>query len=319
MACLTPILVREPTLNKVVPVPCGKCPSCLMAKREMLAARIDIDISSPRCFWKAFITLTYSDENLEYNVIDKGVIYDKMPSVSRETIQKFLKRYRKNLGYDTERTILRYYCSAEYGDITKRPHYHLIMYALGEDTFKMSPLEALYKSWQYCDYSNLNIHDIYETDFSEGAIKYVAKHQIKRCLATLEQADGFRLMSKGIGMELFHNCYALLREQLCNDIHKMIFRGHTTPLPRYYREKLGLGKTGNSDLHYSKKMLEYLYERSQKAFIKQLQEIKRIQYEKNVDENTALRIWSKKHNKSLQYSIEYFDKMYKKLSQSNKI
>ena len=60
-----------------------------------------------------FITLTYSDEKLpQWGSLNKG------------DLQKFLKRLRKHKGP------FRYYACGEYGDATRRAHYHACIFGL---------------------------------------------------------------------------------------------------------------------------------------------------------------------------------------------
>jgi len=131
----------------LVQVGCGKCPHCLKAKQRELAVRLQYDLQSPICYDHCFFTLTYAPENLEYNVVDydTGEIFDKMPSVNKETIQKYLKRVRKALDYDPEKTQLYYYITGEYG-AKKNPHYHGIIYLLGEKTSKQLLADVLKKN-----------------------------------------------------------------------------------------------------------------------------------------------------------------------------
>jgi len=59
----------------------------------------------------AFVTLTYSDENLPAH-----------NSLNYKHLQNFWKRLRKEVGE------LRYYAVGEYGDETNRPHYHACIF-----------------------------------------------------------------------------------------------------------------------------------------------------------------------------------------------
>lgn len=58
-----------------------------------------------------FVTLTFADEHLPPDM-----------SVSVRDIQLFMKRLRKRCGK------VRFYACAEYGDLDKRPHYHIIIF-----------------------------------------------------------------------------------------------------------------------------------------------------------------------------------------------
>lgn len=67
----------------------------------------------------AFVTLTYSDENLPMSATKKPSLYPKH-------VQDWLKRLRKEI----EPIKVRYYAVGEYGDESHRPHYHAAMFNL---------------------------------------------------------------------------------------------------------------------------------------------------------------------------------------------
>jgi hypothetical protein len=124
-------------------VPCGKCIACRIARTREWTVRIMHEMS---CHDNAvFATLTYDDDHLPPD-----------RSISKDELQRFIKRLRKELG---DRKI-RYFACGEYGETTNRPHYHAIIFGLGltEDTlsivintnnlktvtpFRLSPIEDL--------------------------------------------------------------------------------------------------------------------------------------------------------------------------------
>lgn len=65
----------------------------------------------------SFITLTYSDDALPRTP-------NGMPTLHKEDLQNFLKRFRKSI----EPMRIRFYGVGEYGDETFRPHYHLAVF-----------------------------------------------------------------------------------------------------------------------------------------------------------------------------------------------
>lgn len=91
-------------------VPCSKCESCLAAASLQWAIRChhEASLHEKNCF----VTLTYDDDHL--------------PSDGRlrpKDLSDFWKRLRHS-------TSLRYFACGEYGDNTRRPHYHALMFGV---------------------------------------------------------------------------------------------------------------------------------------------------------------------------------------------
>lgn len=99
-----------------IKLPCGKCPECCKDYYTSWTTRGSREILN----WDSslFITLTYSDEHLPKN-----------RSLNKKHVQDFIKRLKKFMGSSRENPIRQSYCG-EYGERTKRPHYHLILYNL---------------------------------------------------------------------------------------------------------------------------------------------------------------------------------------------
>lgn len=213
--CISPMDIKNKHTNQWVTVPCGKCASCLTNRREEWSTRL-LEESKDH-FDCTFLTLTYKDDQLPY-----GEIY---PSLCKKDIQNFLKRFRKELSTRDISQKIRYYAVGEYGQNTKRPHYHLII-------FGVSPIDVniMEKSWSKGQVlaGNVNI----------ASIKYVAKYHLDKGNSVKGSEPPFTLMSRkpGIGhsyvkkMELFHaedisRCYVP---------HNQFKR----KMPRYYKDKL---------------------------------------------------------------------------------
>ena len=91
-------------------VPCGGCLGC--RKDQALAWSLRCHLELLDHDRASFVTLTYSDENLP-------------ATLSVQHTQRFLKRLRK------ERSV-RFFLSGEYGERTRRPHYHAILFGADE-------------------------------------------------------------------------------------------------------------------------------------------------------------------------------------------
>ena len=95
----------------VVYYPCGKCPACRDLSRMQIAARLLIEKAVHPEYDIYFLALTYDENHLDLS----------RPFV-KEHVDTFLQDVRNRLG----QTRLRYLLVSEYGDIDRRPHYHLI-------------------------------------------------------------------------------------------------------------------------------------------------------------------------------------------------
>ena len=189
------------------------------------------------------LNLTYNDAWLP----EHGQLF-------KEDLQRFFKRLRKS-GFK-----FRYVASGEYGDQTKRPHFHIALFGVdfsddrrpfgravgGDRTFTS---DSVLKAWPYGN------HLIGTLNFESAA--YIARYILKK-IKGLQQPEPlyvddvtgemvlpnpeFMLMSKGIGRSWF-------RDYFMSDVfpHASVItsQGSKAPVPRYYKSLL---KEVGSDL-----------------------------------------------------------------------
>lgn len=95
-------------------VPCGKCVGCKSDQSLMWSIRgyHESTLHDQNCF----ITLTYSDDHLPSD-----------GKISKYEMQTFIKRLRKHQDKFFKEKI-RYLACGEYGGLTRRPHYHAIIF-----------------------------------------------------------------------------------------------------------------------------------------------------------------------------------------------
>lgn len=172
-----------------VPIPCGKCEGCIKSIRSrwrdrMVLEAASLDPSYQECY---FITLTYRDECLPR--LKTGEL-----ALKKGDLQKFFKRLRHFVSF-------RYYACAEYGDLGKRPHYHIVYFGdrlVGLDWTGVNKAHS--RVIEYC--WPFGMHDVEYADV--GCMAYVAGYVTKK----LRPSDDppivreFQLMSRrpGIGV-----------------------------------------------------------------------------------------------------------------------
>lgn len=130
--CLHPILIDNPDYNsrvtdsvylklhntqsQKIPVPCGRCATCLRLKQQYLVQRVQME-SLDRDLY--FGTLTYSNDALPTMEMD-GYTFNY---VSIDDWQNMLKMIRKNEDLPS----FKYFMVTEYGGRRHRPHVHFIL------------------------------------------------------------------------------------------------------------------------------------------------------------------------------------------------
>jgi len=221
VTCTSPYVVQT-TPNRVE-LPCGRCLQCRIARARVWATRCVHESAFHE--HNAFITLTYNDEKLPSN-----------KSISKEELQRFFKRLRKNLDYFNERRIKYFACGEygqekdEYGIPKERPHYHAIIFGLspwGDDKWEVE--EAWGKGF------------IYTGTVTYDSARYVAEYINtdydgelgKRIYA--DRQKPFKLSSQGLGRD-----YAILEKDKIKTGMGLTVRGNHVSVPRYYQQKAGI-------------------------------------------------------------------------------
>ncbi len=243
MACLTPITLKkkevaidDPFSSNVVP--CGKCPACLRRRQSGWIFRLKEEQQQSKT--SAFLTLTYDDQNIHTS--ENG-----LPTLNRRDHQLFMKRARKELNKIYWRTImpntkLRYYACGEYGNRTRRPHMHSILFNAPQEW--LDAPEAITGLWQK---GHVRVDKC-----TDATIAYVTKYMSKTAytdpftdiickqtgeITTDDREKEFSLMSKGLGATwLTDKKVEYYSEKLIPYI--IDEGGRKITMPRYFRDKI---------------------------------------------------------------------------------
>ena len=205
-------------------LPCGKCISCRLIQAREKSIRCIHEASLHKN--NSFITLTYSDENLE----SEKLIY--------EHAQKFIR----DLRYRFPENPIPVVTTGEYGSKNKRPHFHLLL-------FNFAPSDSQFlKTNKYGDslYTSKIIDDIWARNCPKNSptligpvnintAGYVCRYQLKK----LELGEGFdpivRYSSKyAIGKGWIEKNW----QQTFGLGYIRLQTGEITKIPRYYEKWL---------------------------------------------------------------------------------
>lgn len=94
-----------------IEVPCGKCLECRIQRTRQWADRCVLEAKKYKDNY--FVTLTYDDNHLP-----------EKNSLRPKDLQLFMKRLRKKF----PQSKIRFFACGEYGDISWRPHYHILLF-----------------------------------------------------------------------------------------------------------------------------------------------------------------------------------------------
>lgn len=208
-------------------IPCGQCIGCRLeyargwAVRCMHEAQLHED--------KFFVTLTYDDGNLPLN-----------GSLVPDHLTLFFKRLRKNISPHK----IRYYAVGEYGDVTSRPHYHLLLFG-----YRFADLRVHKETETGCLYSSDQLDSLWGLgscllgDLTFESAAYVARYSVKKLTGLAGQAEyqrrgiepPYAVMSRrpGIGGGWYDSFKSDTFPQ-----DEVISRGHRAKPPRYYLKRL---------------------------------------------------------------------------------
>lgn len=268
------MLCRKPFVKAGVAFPCGQCMPCRYNRRRMWTHRLMLE--SLCHAEKAFVTLTYNDVSLPRNSDGNGVVVP-------DHLQLFLKRLRNAVNP----VKIRFYAVGEYGDVTKRPHYHLFVYGYPTCSrdrtlrrgFSLEPL------WHECcatcrlygnawGYGNVDLGTV-----TKDSASYVAGYTVKR----MTSADDRRLEGRtpefcrmslrpGIGADAMWDVASALMQYGLDDgtdvPQSLQFGRSKLPLGRYLRGRLRefIGKDGGTPEEVIKSMEEEMRPLREGAF-----------------------------------------------------
>lgn len=245
--CVAPLYISIPGYSEKLRVKCGRCVACKMHRSFEWSVRLEME----SLYWSncSFLTLTYDNENLPYNMVDnelinKGEGYSYFPTLFPRDLQLFLKRLRKNgLGEEHQfikfdynkkdfvkfvRKGFKYFAVGEYGtNGTKRSHYHLILFGIGNSVENNLFIS---KCW--------NKGFILLKSFFPETCRYVAGYVQKKLyddyLSSFVRFPEFMRCSQSLGVNwLYNNLFSF-----SDDKPFISYKGFNVGLPKLFRKFL---------------------------------------------------------------------------------
>jgi len=183
-----------------------------------------------------FITLTYSDENLPTD-----------ESINVKHFQKFIKKLRKSV----EPKKIRYLHCGEYGEESRRPHYHAIIFnhdfedkqlCRADQKMPLWTSQTLDTLWQY-GFTNIG-------NVTFASASYVAKYILKKINGATAPAHYSHITRYGESVQLQPEYMTMSRrpgigftwwQQFKDEVYPcdfITFNGHKQKPPKYYRRFL---------------------------------------------------------------------------------
>ena len=201
--------------------PCGQCAACMVQKHLQWKFRLTQEVlANDLALW---LTLQYDDDHL--------FLIDNRPAVNKVHCQNYFRKLRKYFHKNDLKVIFTYFLVSEYGPLTNRPHYHvLLLFKLPK--MEIEPLLILrQKIYEQCKERWYHGHVQAEL-FHKGVIRYLTKYVFKPYDGFDPPAPLFRLISKGIGENYLDH---IQKDQF---IKQKSWKTPDGVLPRYYRDKL---------------------------------------------------------------------------------
>lgn len=207
--------------DRLVPVPCGKCPECLKRRNNDWTFRLQQEAKLHTSQY--FVTLTYSPE--ECPISDNGFM-----TLNKKHVQDFLKRLRKNTG-----SYIRYYMCGEYGTQYQRPHYHLIIFS--DDRCNDTDIV---RAWVNPKTGFVFGH-VHFGRVEPASIQYTVQYYDKGDWYPAHSRDDrepeFSLMSKGLGKNFLNE--ETVRFIVQRPAEQYIYDGGVRrAIPRYYKRRI---------------------------------------------------------------------------------
>ena len=265
--CLVPMKIksRSPSGLKYSFVPCGKCAECRTSMKNAWFFRLAVELQEcQKQHWHiGFFTLTYNDKHLPFFTSENG---ERVQCFRRSDVRRLILRLRKQYHKEFDVTKMVYLVASEFGEHTKRPHYHGII------CFPpcISPSRMLSDLKKYCSTEEDENHQMHSLGFifpsyeqyaeqkfivtsAYASAMYAAKYCCKdvffqseiSCLSDVDlKSDAwkdckqFHIQSKSLGSRLLSSCSDEDKMKLLTEGLQLVGSSRSLSVPLYIKNKI---------------------------------------------------------------------------------
>lgn len=149
--------------------PCGQCMACRVNRKRTWVGRM-LSERAAHTNESLFITLTYNDEHLPQGGNLKPL-----------HVRHFLQRLRRLGSLGPAPQALRYFFVGEYGEQKMRPHYHAILFGMGNPSTWRPVIQA---AWTY---NGESIGHTMTAPAESGALSYCAHYVTKKMTSEADE------------------------------------------------------------------------------------------------------------------------------------
>lgn len=225
MACLFPFVAFGR------PVPCGKCPQCLITRASSWIFRLSVE--HRHSLSTQFVTMTYDSFCVPRT---SNGLY----TLDSTVVPSFIKRLRAHhYRQFPDWPPIKYYIAGEYGGVRRRPHYHAIITNCHPDLVDRSWVGNRGTEFQGISLGGTFIDP---RPFDKAAIGYVTGYMHKPKIVGYHPFDD-RLkerawMSQGIGLSYITDSVRQHHLSSPANAGLILDGGVRSALPRYFRDRI---------------------------------------------------------------------------------
>lgn len=235
----------EVWIDQPMSVPCGQCIGCRLEHSRQWAVRMMHEAQLWESNW--FVTLTYDDDHIP-----------EWGSLRKKDFQGFINKLRKA----RPRTKIRYFHCGEYGDETRRPHYHAALFNVDFPDMQLGVHRGEHRTYHSRELTELwgkGITELGGLTFESAG--YIARYVTKKITGKKADSHYTRVDPETGELRRIEREYATMSrrpgigagwlERYQGEVYpadEVVMRGKVSKPPRYYDKKL---EQNNPDLHTS--------------------------------------------------------------------